>query len=177
MKNLKKTIPIIENEKIYLRRLNKKDFLQCFENRSDINDYNSLPGYPPTKEKFKKLFKKLLKDKYCFAIVEKTNNIVVGNISIENYLSHHNWCEIGYFVASRYKGNRYATQSLILMSEFVQEKLNINTISLIIWETNISSQKVAKNAWFECCGKIPEARLKNEKYVDILQFYLIKKNI
>ncbi len=106
-------------------------------------------------EKKVKQFK--LKEEFLFTIKENETNQLVGLV----YIKELNWTkkqgEFAYCIGYPFEGKSITTNAIKKLSDYAFGNLELKTLQIIVYKTNIASVKVAKN-----CNFIWKRTLKNE---------------
>ena len=92
--------------------------------------------------------------RHGFAIVEKTSQVVVGNVAFVGPPDAAGEVEIAYGIAPAFEGNGYATQSAAAITEFAFADERVKTvIAHTLPEENASTRVLTKNC-FTFSGEI-----------------------
>ena len=144
----------IETERLILRKINVDD-IEVVSNliANDEELSKSLFIYSRHNDSYVKCFKDEIKrqnrKKYLFdwLVVIKDTNAPIGRISILDYSTKSNHCEIGYWYFQTYHNNGYATEALKAVIDYMfKETDNINTINSMYLSSNEASKKVMLKA-------------------------------
>jgi len=172
----------IEGERIVLRKLRLSDALDIYKNLQDkemVKWTLNIP-WPYKKQDAVKWIKRThykIKNKkeYAFGIVLKTENRIIGAIS----LMHIDWknknAEIGYWLGKKYWGKGYMTEAVRLILKFAFEKLKLHRIYANLFEENVASRRVLEKAGFKLEGIMREHRYRYNKWHNELKFGILKK--
>lgn len=151
---------------------------QYWFNNGQIVNNNSHGRFPMTKEKLENYVESASSDSnlLVLAIILKENSVHVGNISLQNI----NWidrsAEIAFILGEveyQGKGIMYRAGSLLIQHAFNQ--LNLHRIYCGTLETNEGMIRLAEKFGMEREGRRREAIFKNGKYLDIIEFGILKK--
>ena len=171
----------LETERLLLRKLNMSDLEDYIEFRSNADLHKFLSTKPKDNVKdYKKSLKSIVKNyiskapRLIWAIVLKRDDKLVGTISIENYLVAHKLCEIGWSVNVNYQGKGIASEAGQALINHLFSNCDVNRIHASIWQGNESSKKLALKLGFTHEGTDRQARFKNGKFLDVLNFGLLK---
>lgn len=98
-----------------------------------------------------------LKEEFLFVIKEKKSRTIAGLV----YIKELDWTkkqgEFAYCIGYPFEGKGVTTKSIKVLSEYAFKGLNLETLQIIVFKTNIASIKVAEN-----CNFIWKKTLKNE---------------
>ncbi len=179
---MKIKIDNIETERLLLRKYVMDDLDDYVEYRSNSKYYEFLPGepkknndeYKKSLEKFVKGYNKRKEPEMTWAIVLKQENKVVGSISVEKFNEQHKLCEIGWGVSVNYHRKGIAYEAAVALINHLFTNYDLNRIQAFIWQGNKASEALAIKLGFTHEGTNRQARLKNGKFLDILNFGLLR---
>ena len=181
MKNNTKNF--LEDELLYLRSVNINDLEGNYSNwlnDPEVNLYNNHCRFPVSiKQQIDYINNKNNSNTDLFlAIIEKKNNIHIGNIILQNI----NWVdrngEIAFLLGEKSywsKGFMYSAGILLINHAFTQ--LNLHRIYLATSSTNIGMQKLANKLGFIKEGERIDAQYKNGKFNNIIEYGKINKYV
>lgn len=168
-------------ENIILRPLMEDDILGNYQNwlnNPDIVAYNSHGRFPLTVGDLRHYLTKVASSDsvIVLAIVFRPSGSHIGNISLQNI----NWVdrsvEIAFLLGEKDfwgKGIMHEAGSLLLNHAF--ETLNLNRVFCGTSSENVGMQKLAQKLGFELEGRRRECFFKHGRYIDILEYGLLKK--
>lgn len=110
-----------------------------------------------------------------FAVTLNSTGELVGSIGLYLTLKHQHG-EAGYWIGKPHWGNGYATEALVLLLDFGFNAMNLNRVFARVFSTNPASEKVLTNNGFSYEGTFPEHVLKDEKFIDLKQFGLLRSD-
>lgn len=102
------------------------------------------------------------------------NRKLVGTVSIEDWNTTHKWCEIGWGLNPSYQKQGFAFEAVKCLINYIFEKLHMNRVSAVIWDGNDASKKLAKKLGFIQEGIDRKARYKNNQFIDLYRYGLLK---
>lgn len=170
----------LEDEKVALRFLEiddlSGDYINWFDSEVVCNG-NNHHRFPYTKDQMEKyILDSHNRNSLILAIVDKMRNKHVGNIALApiDYINSNAVFSIIIGDKDSWgKAIGYSAGKLIVEHAFNQ--LNIHRISLGTYDHNIGMQKLAEKLNFEKEGIRREAAFKNGRYVDVIEYGLIRK--
>lgn len=112
---------------------------------------------------------------YPFAIVLKTERIIVGTMTIRVNEAHKKG-ELAYWVGKEYWGNGYATEAAKKVVRYGFEDLNLNRIWAKAMSKNPASIKVMKNIGMRKEGVLKQDMIKSGVLVDSDIYGLVKSD-
>jgi len=164
--------PILESERLGLRKFKLADAQEVVEMFADDKRKRAN-----TLKKAKEWIKKSVNnDGYYLAIVLREENKVIGNVE----LCHFSWfegkgVEICYRLNRKYRGKGYVTEAVKVAIDYCFKKLKLRKIYADTDPDNRASQRVLEKLNFKLEGVIRERRKVGGKWVDEMQFGLLRK--
>lgn len=172
----------LETKRLLLRKYVMEDLDAYVDYRSNPKYHEFLPGGPKKdKEEYRKSLEKFIKgyDKkkdpeMTWAVVLKSENKVVGSVSVESLNEPHKLCEIGWGVNVNYHRQGIAFEATSALINHLFTNYDLHRIQAFIWQDNKASEALAHKLGFTHEGTDRQARLKNGKFLDILNFGLLR---
>lgn len=170
---MKLKIPYLESRRLILRKLEPSDAKDFIE----LNHSSRRLGKINTSDKAKKWIKhSVSEDGYYLAVVLKQEKKVIGFVE----LCHLNWWdwkagEICYTINKKYTGKGYATEASKILVDYCFKKLKFHKVYADTVPDNVASQKVLEKLGFKLEGAIRDKYLKNGKWVDELDYGLLRR--
>ena len=143
------TLPTIETERLILREIEEKDYIDMYE-------YASLPyigpvaGWQPhTSPNYTKSVIKMYRNKYQFgqigvyAIHLKENDKMIGTVELHTYTKGFK-AELGYTINPKYWGKGIAYEASREVVRFGFDDLNLKRIECCSFVNNIQSKRVCE---------------------------------
>lgn len=160
--------PILESERLILRPFKIQDAKETLE-----FDFRKTKTLNDAKKWIKN---SVSQDSFFLAIFLKEDNKVIGFIE----LCHLNWWdfkagEIGYHLNKRYWGNGYATECSRTLIDYCFNKLKFHKVYADTDPDNKASQRVLGKLGFKLEGIIRDKRIVKGKWIDELDYGLLKK--
>ena len=146
MKYFKKIV----GERIYLSPMNSEDYLKYVE---WLNNYEIAKGVNHvckivSIEGEKAWLEKATTEKYNFAIVNKENDTLIGNISLMHIHEINRTAELGIFIGDEnYLSRGYGSEAIKLLLDYAFRYVNLNNIMLKVFDYNKRAIKA-----YEKCG-------------------------
>ncbi|WP_422414032.1 MULTISPECIES: GNAT family N-acetyltransferase [unclassified Endozoicomonas] len=169
---------MLNGKNIKLRVIREQDIDQLAELSGNIE---SLGEYLPTlmvsaadlrKELHKSGF--LSESLSKFIIADKHENIIGSTWAFKS-VPYFDALEVGYHIFSKEdRGKGFATEALLLLTNYLFQSKQVNRIELRISTKNIASEKVAKNVGFVHEGTNREAAFSMGKLHDMHIYALIR---
>lgn len=157
-------------ELVYNAIQKNRDYLEKFMPR--ISENQSI-SYTNT---VIKIFLNQLIDNNGFRVGIYYYNDFVGIIGLKYIDWINKKTEIMYWVDKEYTGKGIATDCVKKVIDLSFNYYNLNKVVLIAADNNIASQKVAEKCGFKIEGRLREDELLNDRYVNILQYSILKSD-
>ena len=169
---------LIENNSIFLRKLNLKDNLDSY--LSWINDKDTTKYLRKRKKQSINDLKDYIQynlnsDNYLCGIFKKSNNLHVGNVLLSNIDKDNKHCDIGIFVGKDFWGEGIGTTAVVLMSDYAFNTLKLHKVIAGVVQGNTGSSKLFEKAGFILEGIKKEEFKMNDSFLDHLHYGKINK--
>ena len=174
------TVNIVTN-RCLLRRFEYRDILNVFNNYSSNKNVSKYLTNEPHKGVYETEY--MIGDfirnynnlnYYNWVIVDKYNNDVIGTISLHEIDLYNDKGEIGIIISPKYQNKGYAKEVIQTIINFAFFELEINRLEYKALKDNISSNKLASKVGLIFEGVIHSIVKKNNEYLDVNLYYLIK---
>ena len=174
------SLTFLKGPRIYLRVLIEEDingpYISWF-NDSEICKGNSHHIFPYTKQLAVEYLETIRKssDELVFAIVSNDDDRHIGNIALQHIHPINRSAELSIILGEKTLwGKGYANEAAGLLVSHAFSSLNLRRISCGTFETNVSMQKLARSLGMTEEGRRRQAAFKEGKYLDIIEFGLLK---
>lgn len=171
----------LKTERLILKKLNMTNIGDYIEWKQQEEYHTHLPSTSKTNEYYKESFAELINDydnqeepTLLWGIFLKGK--LIGSVSIEDWNTTHKWCEIGWGLNPKYQNQGFAYEASHKLIEYIFITLGMNRISANIWDGNNASKKLALKLGFIQEGIERKARYKNDKYIDLYCYGLLKED-
>lgn len=173
-------IDTIATERLVLKKLKIDDLDDYFEWRSQEEYHNFLPSKPKSKEEYKKTIESIVtgyenEEHPTLMWGMFLNDKLIGSVSIEDWSLTHKYCEIGWGLNPKFQKKGFALEAVSEVIKFIFNVLDMNRIAAYVWEGNEQSCTLAKKLGFVHEGTDRKARFKNNKFLDVYCFGLLKE--
>jgi RimJ/RimL family protein N-acetyltransferase len=168
MKYYKKLI----GKKCYLSPINIEDADKYSEWLSDIEVGIGLGIYTtqlslPKEEKI--LQQMIDKNEYIFGIINKENDVLIGNCGLHNVNNIDGRAEFGIFIGDKSNwGKGFGKDATRLILDFGFNILNLHEIYLQVFEYNPAAIKLYEQVGFKKAGTFREAKIIGGRKFDII---------
>jgi ribosomal-protein-alanine N-acetyltransferase len=104
------------------------------------------------------------------SIVLKSTQEIIGTAMIFNFDKEANQAEIGYVFHKDHWGKGYGAESVVLMSDFAFEALNLHKLHASVVDANIGSARILEKNGYQLEGRLKDHYFIEDKYYDALLF-------
>ena len=170
----------IKGKGIYLRNLINEDinknYIHWFDD-DEVCRQNSHHKFPFYEEELRSYIDSLRNNKtmLVLAIIEKLEDIHIGNISLQNIDFINRSAEFAIIIGEKsFWGKGYGKEAVSMIVRHGFETLNLNRIYCGTFFENVGLIKLVEFLGFKQEGIRRKAMYKNGNYVDIIEFGLLK---
>jgi ribosomal-protein-alanine N-acetyltransferase len=173
----------LETERLILRRFEKEDYKEMFENWASDPEVTKYMTWPTHKNHY--VTQDVLKtwtesyfhnDYYQWAIYIKEDDAVIGSISIMNIDEINLNCEIGYCIGRKYWNRGITTEAFNALIKLGFEKIGFERITARHDVDNIASGKVMEKCGLKYEGTLRKILKNNKgKLVDCKYYSILKE--
>ena len=172
--------PILETERLLLRRVVNTDLNEMFELRSDTDIMKHIPrpilkNLEEAKEHIASIDAKIESSKRInWAITLKSNDKLIGvagfhRIDTENYRA-----EIGYIIHPSHSGQGLISEIVKKIIDYGFNTMNLHSIEAVIAPENIASEKFLEKNGFVQEGFFKENQFFEGRFLDSVVYSLLK---
>ncbi|MBO5946319.1 MAG: GNAT family N-acetyltransferase [Clostridia bacterium] len=176
--NIFSSIPILETERLVLRRLNVSDLDDVFKYAADPRVSEYLLWYPHQTKDFTRRYLKFVDKKYkkneFYDWAVTVNGHVVGTCGFTSFDIENNCAEIGYVLRSDMWGQGLAAEAARAVITFGFEVLSLNRIEAKLISENASSARVLDKCGMTFEGVHRSSILSKGRYRDIAVYSITK---
>lgn len=161
----------MEGERLYLSPINMDDLEQYTAWMNDLYTTVRLGqasnAYSLISEK--EILQKFIGEGHNYAIILKSNEMLIGNCSLFNINPIHRTAEVGIFIGDeKYRGQGYGAEALELLLAYGFKILNLNNIMLKVFSFNQRAIKSYEKVGFRIFGRRSQAYYVNGRYYDVI---------
>lgn len=144
----------MEGEHIFLREVRREDVNEDYYhwmNDNEITRYTESRFYPYSMNQLQEYVVSLdgKRESVFLAIIEKSSGQHIGNIKLGNIDWLHRRADVGVIIgAKNCWGKGYASEAIVLLSEYAFRKLNLHKLWAGCYANNTGSIKAFKKAGF-----------------------------
>ncbi|CAM3349271.1 GNAT family N-acetyltransferase [Streptococcus pluranimalium] len=176
------SLDIIETQRLLSRPFVMEDSQAMFDHWASHQDNVTYVTWPAhdNQEITKSIITSWINDErpghYHWAIVDKTKQALIGNISIVDYEEKTKTSEIGYILGKAFWGQGYMAESLQAVISALFTETEVNRIQAVFDTGNPASGQVMKKAEMTNEGTLRQASINNRGLVDIAIFAILKSD-
>ena len=159
--------PILETERLILRRVLPSDVKEMFELRSNPETMKYIPRPLLTNHEEALAHIKMMEDKIetnegiNWAITLKGDDKMLGVIGHYRIKPEHYRAEVGYMILPEYHGKGITTEAVQCVVDYGFNTMQLHSIEGVIDPENEASQRVLQK-----CGFVKEAHFKENEFYD-----------
>lgn len=175
-------IPIIEGERINLRKMqaNDVDVLLQYWGDPEVVKHMNMSAFTTSDEVLEMvtLLNSLAEyeDTLRWGIELKEEHKLIGSCGFNTWqLSGAYRAEIGYDLGKAYWGQGYMSEALGLMLPYGYEIMGLNRIEALVQPVNVASSKLLTSFHFQQEGLLRQYQKTEEGFVDLYLYSLLKE--
>ena len=159
--------PILETERLILRRVLPSDVKEMFELRSNPETMKYIPRPLLTNHEEALAHIQMMEDKIetnegiNWAITLKGDDKMLGVIGHYRIKLEHYRAEVGYMILPEYHGKGITTEAVRCVVDYGFNTMQLHSIEGVIDPENVASEKVLQK-----CGFVKEAHFKENEFYD-----------
>jgi ribosomal-protein-alanine N-acetyltransferase len=171
-------IKFLEGRQVYLRPLTIEDASDIY--LKWLNDPEVTRGlasgyFPTTQQELINYVNGALRDQNTvfFALCEKESNLHIGNVKVDRIDWIAQTCELGLIIGEESaRGRGIGFESMNLVIQYIFDELNLNKITLAVFENNPGALKLYEKLGFQVEGRFvnhvfKEGRLWDKIYLSL----------
>ncbi len=174
--------PVLETEKLILRRLNNDDVNEVLELRGNAETMKFIPR-PLAKTTDDALAHiKTINDKIesnegiNWAICLKDNPKFIGLLGLYKIYKENFRAEIGYMILPDFNNRGIVSEAILAVNNYGFDVMNLHSIEAVIDPENFASEKVLIKNGFVKEAHLIENEFAESKFWDTVIYSLLKKN-
>lgn len=167
---------ILFTDQLMLRQLNREDLTAeyvSWMNDPEVNQFLETRFLPQTYESIVDYWDNHRDDTGSpwFAMVSRHNKKHIGNIKLGPINRNHQTADISLFIGDKNSwGKGYATQAIILLSEWAFSTLNLRKLKAGVYSGNYGSRRAFEKAGFDLEATLRKDVFYKGEYIDVWQF-------
>ena len=161
----------MESERLIFKKFSLVDLDDVFEFGSDDETckFVTWDKHKNILETEKVITDYFMKNKYCFAIVEKISNEFKAN-------KQNNSLSFGYVLNKKFWNKGYMTETLNFMLDYAFNTLKVNRVCAAHIKENIASGKVMEKCGLEIEGIFEDVEFLKGRYITLVYRAILRKN-
>lgn len=181
IEDIYKDLPILETERLRLRKFTIDDASDMFEYSSEPDVSRYVPWETHRSIEDTNDFLKYILNQYNlgklapWAIEYKQQNKVIGTIDFVAWLTTHYRAEIGFILSKKYWGKGLVVEAATKVIEFGFENMELNKIEAPCMVENVQSQRVLQKLGMRLEGILKEKYFIKGKFWDLATYSILKK--
>jgi len=175
-------MPKLTGKRIVLREYRKDDLIHMRKWVTNPNISDNLSDiflYPNTMNQTESFLNSMLEGSANikgFIIADKESEEYIGQIDLVNIDWKNRVAELGIVIGDEEKlGKGFGSEALMLLEEFVFNRLNLNKLQLTVHDYNKGAYKCYSKCGFKEEGRIRENFFINGRYTDIIHMGILKR--
>ncbi|WP_166925242.1 GNAT family N-acetyltransferase [Flavobacterium poyangense] len=173
--------PIVETERLLLRRITNDDVNEVFELRSNPETMKFIPRplVKDTEDALEHIA--MMEDKIVtnlginWGITLKDSPKLLGIIGYYRLQPENHRAEIGYMLAPEFHGKGIIPEAVNRLIRFGFDDLKLHSIEAVIDPKNLASEKVLQKCGFVKEAHLKEAEFYDGRFLDIIIYSLLDK--
>lgn len=174
-------MPVIETERLILRKLTMEDAVDVFEYASEPLVSRFVPWEMHKSVEDSREFLRFIlngyekNNKLTWGIELKSEQKMIGTIDYVKWTDKHYRAEIAYALSHHYWGKGFTHEAAHGLMEFGFEKMALNKIEALIMPENFQSQRVLEKLGMSKEGVARQHFLLKGELVDLAMYSVLKK--
>lgn len=174
--------PVIETERLILRRITLKDRQELLDIYSDEDVMRFYGIYPVTELETVENLILDYEDGYIgnssirWGIEIKETEQVIGTCGFHNFFRMFAKCEMGYELNKNFWNKGYMKEALIAIIEYAFNFMGMNRIEAQVYPENIPSFYLLEKMGFTKEGLLRECAYFRDKFQDLFMYSILKKD-
>ena len=166
--------PFMEGERLALRPLLPDDVGEEYSrwmNDPEVTEFLESRFWPASPEQLRAYVAQMTKNPQVvfFAVIEKETGKHVGNVKLGPIDWIHRFGDMGILIGDKSKwGKGYATETILLMTRYAFEKLNLHKVTASCYGNNLGSIRAFQKAGYEEEGRRKSQCFSQGRYVDLV---------
>ena len=169
----------IEGEKVYLSPINQDDYETYVKwlNNPNITQYLDCNDSLITLSNEKEILERIGNEEFCFAIIKKEDDTLLGNVGVTKIDYKNGRAELGIFIGDEDNLSKgYGSEAIKLIINFVFSEIRLHTVMLTVFANNPRAIKAYTKCGFKEFGRRHEAIYHNGEYLDLVYMEIINEN-
>lgn len=177
-----KEIPILETERLILRKICIDDAEDMFNYASDpqVSRYVTWPTHQTLEDTLN--FLRFVEEQYAkhtmvnWGIVLKDSNTFIGTVGYVQWNKSSNWAEVGYALSREYWGQAIMTEALKPIIQVGFDQMGLNRVEARCNPKNIGSERVMQKVGMSFEGLSRQKLYVKGVYQDLKMYAVLKED-
>jgi [ribosomal protein S5]-alanine N-acetyltransferase len=176
------TFPVLETERLALRKITKDDansILKYLSNE-EVMKYYGLEPFKSINDALDEIswYESIQSSKsgIRWGITLKEQGVVIGSCGFHNMVSNHFRTEIGFELSKEQWGKGIAFEAVEAIISYGFQQMNFQRIEALIEPPNLSSQKLVEKLGFIKEGLLRSYEFTRGKFDDLYMYSLLKQD-
>lgn len=172
--------PTLTADRLILRRFEPLDIESVYKGLSHPDviryygvSYDSLEATNAQMEWFAMIEKQ--KEGMWWAICNKSNNIFLGGIGLNNWSHENRKIEMGYWLLPENWGLGIIKEAGDAVCDYAFQCMSIHRIEAVVETENINSKKIMNKLGFELEGIMRECEIKDDRFISLEMYSKLRK--
>ena len=173
----------LETERLFLRRFTAEDAEGFFQNVTSDSEVNRFLTWPlhESVEDTKKLLEGWVEryenlERYCWAIVLKETEDVIGTIAAPTVKNRVEAVEVTYCIGSKWWGQGLVPEALQIVMKYMFAEVQVNRIEAGFDANNPNSGRVMEKVGMQKEGILRQAGRNNQGLFDLVFYGLLRED-
>ena len=169
----------LEGEKVYLSPINQDDYETYVKwlNNPNITQFLDCNDSLITLSNEKDILLKIGNEEFCFAIIKKEDDTLLGNVGVTKIDYKNGKAELGIFIGDEENLSKgYGSEAIKLIINFAFNEIRLHSVMLTVFSNNPRAIKAYTKCGFKEFGRRHEAIYHNGEYLDLIYMEIINEN-
>ena len=169
----------LEGEKVYLSPINQDDYETYVKwlNNPNITQFLDCNDSLISLSNEKDILLTIGNEEFCFAIVKKEDDTLLGNVGVTKTDYKNGKAELGIFIGDEENLSKgYGSEAIKLIINFAFNEIRLHSVMLTVFSNNPRAIKAYTKCGFKEFGRRHEAIYHNGEYLDLIYMEIINEN-
>lgn len=175
--------PMIETTRLLMKPANIGDAASCVENwAADEKVYSFISQTPRNFSQMQTFLASVVSayqdaSVYYWLIQQKCSGKIIGEIFVDDFSEKNQWCELNYKIGTAFSGQRFATEAVKAIIDFLTCRVGFHRIQAKCLTENLASEQVMKHAGMQREGVWTDWYFDGHSFKNIVQYSFIRPNM
>lgn len=174
--------PKLITRRLELRLIRPADVSFILEGLSDRRvtqyyavHYDTLEAVQEQMQFYEDLIKNNTGAWWAFSIKGEDN--LIGACGLSALEAENRKAEIGFWLLPAYWGKGYVPEAARAIIQYAFHEMHLNRVEAIVEGGNAASEKVLQKLGFTCEGRLREREVKKGRFIDLIYYSLLKREL